>query len=65
MEFTTLINAALNLGVIPALALFLVLAMHRQNKQLTDMIAESEKANKEMIRSLVTEMIQFSKSRPA
>lgn len=62
MDLTSLVNAALNLGVIPALALFLVLAMHRQNKQLTDMIAEREKANNEMIRSLVTEMIQFSKA---
>ena len=34
MEFTQLVKAALELGVIPALALFLVGAMFIQNRQL-------------------------------
>jgi len=34
MEFSALVKAALDLGVIPALALFLVVAMFLQNRQL-------------------------------
>jgi len=34
MTFPELVKAALELGIIPALALFLVVAMHLQNRQL-------------------------------
>ena len=34
MDFPTLVKAALELGVVPALALFLVVGMYLQNKQL-------------------------------
>jgi hypothetical protein len=34
MGFSELVKAALELGVVPALALFLVVAMFLQNKQL-------------------------------
>jgi hypothetical protein len=43
MEFTALVKAALELGVIPALALFLVVAMHLQNRQLIKDRQETEK----------------------
>lgn len=34
MVFAEVVKAALELGIIPALALFLVVAMHLQNRQL-------------------------------
>ena len=42
MMFTQLIKAAIELGVIPALALFLVLALYNQNRQLIRDRRESE-----------------------
>lgn len=42
MDFATLAKAALELGVIPALALFLVVSMHLQNKQLLKDRRETE-----------------------
>jgi membrane protein implicated in regulation of membrane protease activity len=36
MPFTDLVKAALDLGVVPTLALLLVYAMYRQNKQLAE-----------------------------
>ena len=62
MDFATLSKAAIDLGIVPALALFLVLAMHRQNRQLTQMLADREKHNNEMIKQLVVEVIQFGKA---
>lgn len=62
MDFATLAKAAVELGVIPALALFLVVAMHRQNRQLTQMLADREKHNNDMIQRLVVEVIQFGKA---
>jgi hypothetical protein len=43
MEFGALVKAALELGVIPALALFLVVAMYLQNRQLIKDRHETEK----------------------
>ena len=34
MDFATVVEAALKLGVIPALLLFLVVSLHLQNRQL-------------------------------
>jgi hypothetical protein len=34
MDFTSVVEAAIKLGVIPALLLFLVVSMHLQNRQL-------------------------------
>jgi hypothetical protein len=62
MDVGAVLKAALELGVIPALALFLVISIHRQNRQLTAMIAEREKQNLEMIKALVSEIVQFRRS---
>jgi hypothetical protein len=42
MGFSELVKAALELGVVPALALFLVAAIHFQNRQLLKDRRESE-----------------------
>jgi hypothetical protein len=42
MAFSELVKAALELGVVPALALFLVVAMFLQNKQLLNDRREME-----------------------
>jgi len=57
MEFATIAKAAMDLGVIPALALFLIVSMHRQNKRLTDMVEKREQNNLEMIKILVSEIV--------
>jgi hypothetical protein len=38
MDFTALGKMAMELGVIPTLALYLIVSLHRQNKRLTDMV---------------------------
>lgn len=63
MDFTTMIKAALELGVIPTLALFLVFAMHVQNRRLTNMLAQREKDNIEMLKMLIQEVADFGKTK--
>jgi hypothetical protein len=52
---------AMNLGVIPALALFLVVAIQRQNQRLTDMVEQREKNNLEMLKLLIGELAEYKK----
>jgi hypothetical protein len=61
MDLTTLAKVAMDLGVIPALALFLVVSIQRQNKRLTDMAEKREENNLEMLRLLIGEISQFKK----
>jgi phosphoribosylcarboxyaminoimidazole (NCAIR) mutase len=61
MDFATIAKAAMDLGVIPALALFLIVSMHRQNKRLTDMVEKREQNNLEMIKILVSEIVTVRK----
>ena len=61
MDLSTLIKAAMELGVIPALALFLVVSMHRQNTRLTDMIDKREQNNLEMLKLLINEIADLKK----
>lgn len=42
MDLATIVKAALELGVVPALALFLVVGMYLQNKQLLNDRREAE-----------------------
>lgn len=65
MDFATIAKAAMDLGVIPALALFLIVSMHRQNKRLTDMVERREQNNLEMIKILMTEVIEARKGAEA
>jgi len=55
---------AMNLGVIPALALFLVVAIQKQNQRLTDMVEQREKNNLEMLKLLIGELAEFKKQHP-
>lgn len=61
MDFTTIVKAALDLGVIPTVALFMILSMHRQNKRLTDMVEKREQNNIEMLKLLVGEIVELRK----
>jgi hypothetical protein len=51
MEFETLIKGALELGLIPAIALFLVFSFHRQNVRLTKMLEDREKASMDLVKT--------------
>ena len=56
MEFTQLVKAALELGVIPALALFLVVSMHLQNKQL---LRDRREAEAQLLKTLAQVMNDY------
>lgn len=49
----------MELGVIPALALFLVVAMHLQNRRLTDMVEKREQNNLEILKILIAEIAEY------
>jgi hypothetical protein len=55
MGFPELVKAALELGVVPALALFLVLAMFLQNKQLMNDRRAMEKQLLETLQKVVSD----------
>jgi hypothetical protein len=61
MDLAAIAKAAIDLGVIPALALFLIVSMHRQNKRLTDMVEKREENNLTMIKILMGEVIAARK----
>jgi hypothetical protein len=64
MDFAALGKLAIDLGVIPALALFLVLSMYQQNKRLTAMLQEREKQSLEIVRLLVEQISENKKGAP-
>jgi hypothetical protein len=67
MGFPELVKAALELGVIPALALFLVLAMFLQNKQLMNDRRAMEKQLLETLQKVVTDfhkVVESSQQNP-
>ncbi len=55
MGFPELVKAALELGVVPALALFLVVAMFLQNKQLMNDRRAMEKQLLETLQKVVSD----------
>jgi hypothetical protein len=59
MDLVSLAKVAMDLGVIPAFALFLIVSMHRQNKRLTDMVDRREQNNIEMLKLLVGEIAKY------
>jgi hypothetical protein len=74
MDFTAYAKLALDLGVIPAVALFLVFAMHLQNRrltallekkdeQMTAMLERKDQQAFEVIGRLVTEVADFQRQR--
>jgi hypothetical protein len=56
MDLVAIAKVAMDFGVIPALALFLVSAMHLQNKRLTDMVERREENNLEILKILISQM---------
>ena len=65
MDLATLGKLALDLGVIPALALFLVVAMHLQNKRLTKMLERQEENNMQLLTLLATQLAALKTPRTA
>jgi F0F1-type ATP synthase membrane subunit a len=61
MDFTAIGKMAMELGVIPTLALYLIVSLHRQNKRLTDMVEKREQNNMEMLKVFVTEIVELRK----
>ena len=61
MDFAAIAKVAMDLGVIPALALFLVISIHRQNNRLTDMVEKREANNLEMMKLLVGEITEYKR----
>ena len=61
MDLVSLGKLAIDLGVIPAFAIFLVLSMHRQNKRLTDMVDRREQNNIEILKMLIGELAEYKK----
>jgi hypothetical protein len=59
MDFAQIAKLAMDLGVIPALALFLVMSIQRQNNRLTDMVEKREANNLEMLKLLIGEMSEY------
>lgn len=59
MDLVEIGKLAMNLGVIPALALFLVIAIQKQNQRLTDMVEQREKNNLEMLKLLIGELAEY------
>ncbi len=53
----TLINGALELGIIPTIALFLVFSFHRQNVRLTKMLQEREKASMDLVKTFTEHIL--------
>jgi hypothetical protein len=49
MDFAAFAKLALDLGVIPAVALFLIFAMHLQNKRLSAMLEKKDQQMNEML----------------
>jgi hypothetical protein len=65
MDFTALAKVAMDLGVIPALALFLVMSIQRQNNRLTDMVEKREQNNLEMLKLLIGEIAEYKRQNPS
>lgn len=61
MDLAGIGKLAMDLGVIPALALFLVLSIQRQNNRLTDMVEKREANNLEMLKMLVGEIAEYKR----
>jgi hypothetical protein len=59
MDFASLAKVAVDLGVVPAIALFLVAAMQTQNRRLTTMLEKKEEAMTEILMSLVSDLTEF------
>jgi hypothetical protein len=59
MDLAALGKLAVELGVIPAVALFLVLSMHLQNRRLTKMLENREQHSLEITKLLVGQIAEM------
>lgn len=59
MDFATVGKLALQLGVIPTVALFLVVSMHLQNKRLTTMLEKHEQSTFEILKELIAQVAEY------
>jgi hypothetical protein len=57
MSFIDLAKVAVELGVVPCVALFLVFAMHLQNKHLIEMLDQREKNNFDILKMLIHQQL--------
>ncbi len=58
MDIAAIGKLAIELGVIPAVALFLILAMQVQNKRLTQMLQEREQQSLEIVKLLIAQIAE-------
>lgn len=61
MDFVNLGKLALELGVIPSVALFLIVSMHLQNRRLTNMLEKKDQHTFEILTKLVTDLSDLRK----
>lgn len=59
MDFLSMVKAAVELGIAPVLALFLVFTMHKEKKQLLAMIEKHEQNHLEIVKTLTEELAKF------
>lgn len=60
MDFMTIVKGALELGIVPTIALFMVFSFHRQNIKLTQMLQEREKASLDLIKTFSEHIMLIS-----
>ena len=64
MDLATIIKGAVELGVIPVLALLLVLGLHQQNKHLRERLDEQDNRSWEMLKKLVEDIAEYKRQHP-
>lgn len=62
MDFSAVAKVAMELGVIPTVALFLVVSMHVQNRKLTAMLEKKDQHSNEILTTLIGYMTAGDKS---
>jgi hypothetical protein len=63
MDIATIGKLAIDLGVIPTVALFLILSMYQQNKRLTAMLEQREKQSLETTKLLIIQITELIHSK--
>lgn len=61
MDFVAVGKVAMELGIIPTVALFLVWSMHLQNRKLTEMLDKREQASFELLKELIGQVADYKK----
>jgi len=61
MDFVSVGKVAMELGVIPAVALFLVVPMHIQNRRLTSTLEQREQNSFDVLKILIAQIAESKK----